>query len=442
MTMEKEQRERIKSKKAFYTLGILLGSGGNGEVYEAVVQESFDAKMQVGNHYAIKRCNVKRFREDQREVRKERFIREIHTVQALQDTINGIVPVMDSNEAQDDDLWYSMPIANRYLFKNSGVAVIIKDSLLLATTLRQIHLADYTHRDIKPSNLMYYKNRVCLTDFGLALRKDEDHRLTRVDDILGPIGIRPPELQFVTDVEYDAQKADIYMLAKTIWSLVKRQEHGFYGEYRRDLDDIYLNPQEFGVKTFEPMHRLMEGATRHDFHKRIDLDQFIELLKEQQEIVSGEPADSMINALKTQEALTQAAFSQIPNRRAYNNRLGIIEILKATCGFSEVESYDKSDNTKMGTLKDVSTNAEGMVILSVGLADQLEIDCCLRIKEIELLTDQTTILIRSVPLGETKVEPVYTRLRDVPFFEENTVYIDGEHTFMIQLPGSGNMTGL
>lgn len=418
-----------------------LGSGGNSKVFQALVIESCKNQVPVQSLFAIKCFSVDTDRISEKEInkRKERFLKEIRTVQELQDEIDGIIPIYDSCNYAETVQWYLMPVAKKYVYQKNSLQTILNDAVKLAVTLQQVHQSDFCHRDIKPSNLLRYNGRICLADFGLALKKGEDPRLTEIGDIIGPVGFRPPELQSITDLEYDMCKSDVYMLAKTIWAMIKKSKHAFGGDYKRDQPDIYLDPDEFNVFTFEPLHRMLEGATKYNYEQRISLEEVILLLKMQRSVLSGDLDRSICTALRAQEIMTFEAVRTRQDRTVYSENTKILRILHAACKFSTIAECDPLDDYKLGMLNNVSMNEQELIILTVEIVDRVEKEYALRVKEIEMTADQSEIKIYTVPLGEIEAWPVYKRLKDAQFVDEERVYIDGEHTFKVQLPPLENL---
>lgn len=425
----------ITGSKGIYELVEEIGHGGNGSVYKVTVLESRLAKVPVNSQFAMKCFSARK----DLSKRKQRFQREISTVQELQDTIDGIIPIYDSCGSLKSQMWYLMPIAQQYEFQSYSLQTILDDAVILAETLQQVHQSDFCHRDIKPSNLLQYNGRICLADFGLALKKGEEHRLTEIGEFLGPVGFRPPELQFITNFEYDTCKSDVYMLAKTIWTLITKRDFGFVGEYKREEPDLYLDPVKYNVLTFEPMHRLLEGATKYNYEQRISLTELIQFLKIQQSVLSGDLDVSFCNALRAQETMTFEAVRTRQDRTVYSEKAKILSILQAACKFSTIAECDPLDDYKLGILNAVGMNEQELIVLTVEIVDRVEKEYALRVKEIEMTADQSEIKIHTVPLGKIEAEPVYKRLKDAQFIDEARVYIDGKHTFKVQLPHLENL---
>ena len=82
-----------------------------------------------------------------------------------------------------------------------------------------------------------------------------------MNDRLGPMAIRPPELQPVEKVDgIDYRASDVYLFAKTVWMIIKSNGQGFPREYSRTLQEICFKKEELQATTAEPLHILMEKA--------------------------------------------------------------------------------------------------------------------------------------------------------------------------------------
>lgn len=213
--------ERIKGRFGTYTLVERLDGGGNGEVFRINIEDKKE-ELPKAKGYVIKKLILDDKKGDEeKKKRKERFYREISAVCGLQDEIEGIIPIWDSSVTDSDreyDFdWYLMPLAEKYK-RPQHVSVCLKHMHKVAETIKNLHGKEIMHRDIKPNNLMWYNNRVCITDFGLVWSDKEDSNLTTFYDHLGPASIRPPELESGMRADLiDYKKSDVYLFAKTLW---------------------------------------------------------------------------------------------------------------------------------------------------------------------------------------------------------------------------------
>ena len=100
----------------------------------------------------------------------------------------------------------------------------------LGETLSKLHKMGVYHRDIKPENILFYNNRLCLSDFGLVWTIQEDNHITGNLEAVGPARIRPPEMEYNIEKvkeDIDFQKVDAYLFVKTIWIILTGNRNGF-----------------------------------------------------------------------------------------------------------------------------------------------------------------------------------------------------------------------
>lgn len=255
-----------------------LGKGGNGTVHPV-----FDVKKQYEREMVVKVLN-----EECSEKRKKRFVKEINALTELKG-IEGILPIIEYN-VDCDRPWYMMPEAEplwKFIDKNNP-SLIRKLHIMIqiANIIKHIHSRGKFHRDIKPDNILFYNETVHLADFGLVF-DDAYPRITDAEEHIGPIYIRPPELEYDADKLTDFAPSDVYLFAKTVWMIIKKDRLGFRGEYNRGAKEHYLKKSDYGVQTLEPIHRMLEGATKDDMSERISIEECIALLNIQFSVLEG-----------------------------------------------------------------------------------------------------------------------------------------------------------
>lgn len=255
-----------------------IGRGGNGTVYELMCEDG-----TCNGNFVVKELHAKY------EKRQKRFIKEIKTVCKIQDEIKGILPIV-SYSVEEKNMWYVMPKAEKCFEYLERKAVTIQDkveiAIQLAYIIRSLHIKNIYHRDIKPDNILFLDGMVYLSDFGLVFN-DVDIRDTEAGEGLGPYLIRPPELDENASEMSEFSKSDVYLFAKTVWMIIKNDNKGFGGEYNR-TQNYYLNKESYGICTFEPIHCMLEEATKSTYEERITIEKCIEYLKEQLLIIKGE----------------------------------------------------------------------------------------------------------------------------------------------------------
>ncbi|MBK6845493.1 MAG: protein kinase [Gemmatimonadetes bacterium] len=158
-----------------------------------------------------------------RRTRRPRFRREITLAAQLQHP--HIVPVFDSGETADSDLWYTMPYVpgeshRARLRRERRLALPVVQTLArqMASALDYAHRRGTVHRDIKPENVLLSEDGDALVaDFGIArdVAHPSDGRLTATGLSLGTPGYMSPE-QIAGEREVDG-RTDQYALGCLVY---------------------------------------------------------------------------------------------------------------------------------------------------------------------------------------------------------------------------------
>lgn len=241
-----------------------LDGGGNGIVWEAENQKSADQNI------------IKLLKKDDVTARS-RFLDEIKIISGNQD-IDGVMRILDSASAGDEDLWYVMPKAqtlNKYLSNKSSI-VKVNAVLEIAQILSELHAKGVSHRDIKPQNLFHHDHFI-IGDFGLVDYPDKEGGLTLAGRSLGPRYTIAPEMRNSPE-KSDGLKADVYSLSKTLWILLTNRSGGFEGQYSpqgsiglgKHVPDLHLVVLE----------DLLFSCTENDPDQRPNINEFIDILSE------------------------------------------------------------------------------------------------------------------------------------------------------------------
>ncbi|MBL8298620.1 MAG: SUMF1/EgtB/PvdO family nonheme iron enzyme [Rhodanobacteraceae bacterium] len=163
-----------------------LGQGGMATVYLAV-QNALDREVAIkvlGADRAPSEDLIKRFENEARVIAK---LDHPH-----------IVSIYEVGRASSGHLYYTLPyLPNGDLSKrkDSGdqerIVGILRN---LAHALGHAHRHGIVHRDVKPENVLFDKlDRPQLADFGIALVRHSDVRVTREGATLGSTGYMSPE---------------------------------------------------------------------------------------------------------------------------------------------------------------------------------------------------------------------------------------------------------
>ena len=209
------------------------------------------------------------------EVRKkiERFRREIEIIQLH--NITGVVPVIDFHIPDDFNRnysWYSMPLATSFedFTKDMTIQKIAKEFLGLIENLKKLHELGVSHRDIKPDNFLYYNERLCLADFGLAKTSDSGNLTPERRDVGAKFTMAPEMRRTASTV--DGKLADIFSLAKSLWIALTKQNLGFDGQYNPN-SSLALSNFHSNV-FFSPLDEFLLAATQNSPELRPSLDDF------------------------------------------------------------------------------------------------------------------------------------------------------------------------
>jgi len=348
--------EVLQSKKGEYRITEELGSGGNGIVYEVKVEK---AELE----YLPETCAIKVFcpsselSDSERKERFERFLNEIDITQRKEGVLNGIIPIWDyhiANDAFSNPTWYLMPKAKPYRFMYSSLEKRIDELITLCEIVQNLHRNGIDHRDIKPGNLLYYKGHLVLSDLGLCWDESSDYHITGSSEVMGPSAIRPPELErHRNPKEIDYKKTDVYLFAKTVWIVLAKNWNGFRGEYNRKDPQIYLDKKSIGVITLEPIHKMLEKATKNDFRYRISIEECLSYLQIQRAILNETVDSTILNQYLSEETLG-VANTLDPDEKHFNTHKLVFQVLKRLSDFAfSVSIVDNGRTIHIGKFSSV-----------------------------------------------------------------------------------------
>lgn len=289
-----------------------LGRGGNGVVWSC--------KDDKGNEAAIKflqNLEVKKYK---------RFQFEISVVEENSD-IDGLMQIYDKNLPEDFEHgippFYVMPIGKPVFPFLEGKT--LREKVLFCVHLSEIvsklHARKISHRDIKPSNLLLIDDKCYLADFGLVDFPGKPD-LTRSNERIGPKGITPHEM--IHDAKNaDGLKADIYLLAKTLWFLLTNKVEGFEGQY--DPESIFGLNRFLESDYITPINKLLVRSTNPDPIERPVIQEFIDDLKAWYEIDGNFEAKNIAQWKELNDLL----FTDlIPTEAIWEETEDIIKVLK------------------------------------------------------------------------------------------------------------------
>jgi len=247
-----------------WKLDSLLGKGGNGEVWAAKNNDKLGAIKLLKNI---------------RESIYTRFKAEVYAVNNNQD-IDGVVPIKDFGLPEDTSRsipWFVMPIATRFSDwrKDKNIFPVVKEMLMLAKTLEQLHSRNVHHRDIKPANILFLNDRLYLSDFGLVKYPDRKDVTEKGSDV-GPKFTMAPEMRRYAS-EANGSCADVYSFAKTLWIAITNDLKCFDGQYNV-FSTISVNNYCKGLYT-KTLNDLLSDCTEHTPEKRPNMSEVVERLE-------------------------------------------------------------------------------------------------------------------------------------------------------------------
>ncbi len=192
-----------------FTLGVLIGRGGMGEVYEGirVTDKSRAAIKLLHAHVLANPGHVQRF---EREIEVAASLEVANVVKVLEfGRTQGELPYLAMERLQGHDLAYHLR-KRRRLSLGKTVEMVRQ----IGAGLSAARAAGIVHRDIKPQNLFLAELGVGrpvwkILDFGVSKLAEHSGTLTK-GHVVGTPGYMAPEQARGKNVDY---RADIYALA-------------------------------------------------------------------------------------------------------------------------------------------------------------------------------------------------------------------------------------
>jgi len=252
-----------------YSLGGLLGRGGNAEVYECI--------RALDNSRLAVKCLRWAGKDAQ-----ERFEREIETASKYAPKYKNILPIFEHSKTSH---WYIMPIAScsmneraKFSDEEEWSRFVVSEIRDIAVTLAGLHSLGIYHRDIKPENILVLDGHFVISDFGLVRDKSVRSDLTISAKKLGPVFTMAPEMRRMPEAS-DYGAADVYSLAKSLWMFLMGDEKGFDGQYNYEDDHVYLHKDgKYQEVTLALIERLLHMSTDNEPKKRPTMEEFSKVL--------------------------------------------------------------------------------------------------------------------------------------------------------------------
>ena len=201
-----------------YELGVLLGTGAFGSVWQA-------RDAELGREVAVKLPRSGRFTGPAEE---ERFLREARCAARLHHP--GVVAIYDVGRDQDtlyivSELVRGESLAERLRKERLSFREAAELVAHAADALEYAHRQGVVHRDVKPSNILLGPDepagggrRPRIMDFGLALRDAGEVTMTVDGQVLGTPAYMSPEQ--IRDPHAVDGRSDVYSLGVILYELL------------------------------------------------------------------------------------------------------------------------------------------------------------------------------------------------------------------------------
>jgi len=191
-----------------------------------------------------------------------------------------VVPLLDHSLPDDptEPSWYVMPLAvplRTALGTGPALSTVVGAIERVGRTLTGLVTEGVSHRDIKPDNLFRLDDDWAVGDFGLV-KYPEQEAVTRQGRPLGPYYFMAPEMRQNADTA-NAELADVYSLAKTLWAVAAGRPDPPPGELRRDRSGLRLSSYVSDERASH-LEGLLERSTSHDPSSRPAMREFAEEL--------------------------------------------------------------------------------------------------------------------------------------------------------------------
>lgn len=258
-----------------YEVVAFLGSGGMGEVYEAV-------DTRLNRRVALKVLPPALVANADR---RRRFLQEAQLASALQHA--NIVTIFDIGTAGDTDYLAMELVRGRRLdaaIPSHGMRVIdaLRLAVQIADALAAAHAAGIVHRDLKPANVMVTdQDQIKILDFGLATLADrglivegdetrlQTHVSTGAGTILGTVAYMSPEQAEGKKVD---ARSDIFSFGAILYEMLSGQR-AFQGDSTPATLAAVINQEprplsKLAADVPQGVERLVSRCLRKDLSRR------------------------------------------------------------------------------------------------------------------------------------------------------------------------------
>lgn len=173
-------------------------------------------------------------------------------------------------------------------------------------------------------------------------------------------------------------ESDVYLFAKTLWIILSKKQNGFFGQYIRNDNSKCLDRSKLRLgKTIEPLHILLECATKDDFRERISIESCIDLIEKQLRIANQEMPKDELNRYVFSEHLNVVKNELEADNLVYKKTEKIFSVIQQLIGAVELVIDNALHPLLLGLLRGVAMYSEDILVLNIrGAMGKTELFIC------------------------------------------------------------------
>lgn len=283
---DKQKAEDKAQQFGRYQIVAELGRGGMGKVYRV-----YDPQLKREGALKTMLAGT-----DPQQVK--RFLKEAEAMARLSHP--NIVKVYDIGNLHNT-YYFTME-----LIKGKNLSQLIRDGKMtvrraveiakkVALAIDYAHKEGILHRDIKPSNIMMENNsEPKIMDFGLALERESDTRLSKSGAVIGTPAYMPPEQAEGKRKEID-ERSDVYSLGAVLYELLT-ETAPFHGSNTHVIINQVLNkdpiaPSRISKTVPKDVEKICLKAMAKE--KRLRYQSAHEMALDLERFLNGEPVVAM-----------------------------------------------------------------------------------------------------------------------------------------------------
>jgi len=178
-------------------------------------------------------------------------------IEILKQNRVGLPKLLSSNDVEGwivTEYFPELTLEHQASKYKGNVELALKAFRSLAITVTALHNESIVHRDIKPANVFIRKDDdLVLGDFGIVFLPNQQNRLTRTNESVGPGDYMPPWADVGIRLENVTPSFDVYMMGKLLWCMVSGRlwlQREWFDEPENNLTIIFSdNPHMYMINT-------------------------------------------------------------------------------------------------------------------------------------------------------------------------------------------------